>query len=78
MRYYTTINTTEFDLVNWDWFDQSRETVRYNSSNTKCIVSFDLEYCDEMQRFNGLAPKTLSEAHIMVNQPEWQHDNINE
>ena len=55
MKYYTYINTSESELINWSWVDQSLESIftRKSVNGDKLLISFNLEYCDEFERFNG-------------------------
>lgn len=71
MRYYTYLNANEIDLVNWDWVYESKNTVRWDVNNEHFIISFNKEFCDEFERFNGIKPMSLNEVHNMINTSSW-------
>jgi len=71
MRYYTYLNANEIDLVNWDWVYESKETVRWDNYNEHFIVSFNEEYCDEFERFNGIPTMDHKVALNFMNSEQW-------
>ena len=74
MRYYTYINASEIDLINWDWVYESRETVRWDNYDEHFIVSFNEEYSDEFERFNGIPVMNHETALDFMNSEQWVSD----
>lgn len=71
MRYYTYLNANEINLVNWSWVFESKDTVRWDNYNEHFLVSFDQEYVDEFERFNGIPPMDLETTHVLMNSVQW-------
>lgn len=71
MRYYTYLNANEVDLINWDWVFESKDTVRWDNYNEHFLVSFNEEYADEFERFNGIPPMDLETTHVLMNSVQW-------
>ena len=71
MRYYTYLNANEVDLINWDWVFESKDTARWDNYNEHFLVSFNEEYADEFERFNGIPPMDLETAHTLIRSEQW-------
>lgn len=71
MRYYTYLNANEVDLINWDWVFESKDTARWDNYNEHFLVSFNEEYADEFERFNGIPPMDLETTHVLMNSEQW-------
>ena len=73
MKYYTYINTSESELINWSWVDQSLESIftRKSINGDKLLISFNLEYCDEFERFNGIIPLNRDETFALMETEDW-------
>ena len=71
MRYYTYINTSESGLINWSWVHQSIETCRRSIDGEKLLISFEFEYCDEFERFNGLTPLNSADTLTLMDTEDW-------
>lgn len=73
MRYYTYLNANEIDLVNWDWVYESSDTVRWDNYNEHFLVSFNEEYFDEFERFNGIIPMDHQTAIAFMDSEQWRY-----
>jgi len=71
MRYYTYLNANEIDLINWDWVYESIDTARWDNYGEHFLVSFNEEYIDEFERFNGIPPMDLKTTHDLMNSEQW-------
>lgn len=71
MRYYTYLNANEIDLINWDWVYESKETARWDNYDEHFLVSFNEEYTDEFERFNGIPPMDLKTTRDLMNSEQW-------
>ena len=71
MRYYTYINAEEKDLINWDWVYESYETVRWDVAKDHFLVSFDEQYKDTFEQFNGVFPMNLAQIHLLMETEDW-------
>lgn len=74
MRYYTYLNANEIDLINWDWVYESKDTLRWDNLKEHFIVSFDEEYFDEFERFNGIIPMNHVSILEFTNNQQWISD----
>ena len=71
MRYYTYLNANELNLINWDWVYEESDTVRWDNYNEHFLVSFNEEYVDEFERFNGIPPMDLETTHSLIRSEQW-------
>jgi len=72
MRYYTYLNANEIDLINWDWVYESKDTIRWDNYNEHFLVSFNEEYVDEFERFNGIIPMDHQTTISFMNSEQWR------
>lgn len=71
MRYYTYINASEINLINWDWVYESEETVRWDNLNQYFIVSFNEQYIEDLERLSGISSLNHEDALVLMNTEQW-------
>ena len=71
MRYWTYLNANEIDLVNWNWVYEEKDTVRWDNYNEHFLVSFNKEYVDEFERFNGIPVMDHETTLEFMNSEQW-------
>lgn len=71
MRYYTTLNDEEINLINWSNLYEQKETVRWSLDRQHFLVSFDEIHNEYFLNFNGLEPMTKQEAIELMETEAW-------